>query len=134
MDQCLVCKGGTNHGLLMFREMADMACERMIQAIVVSAGQEQRRLAILDPYNPSGSTMHVNFNTSKTLRWETDSRRCHVNWGNCDSTWEQEFCRVLLLQLLVLQDREQPRINGCGISTGARDGRHSHWNSPKPNL
>jgi type III restriction enzyme len=95
MDQCLVCKGGTNHGLLMFREMADMACERMIQAIVVSAGQEQRRLAILDPYNPSGSTMHVNFNTSKTLRWETDSRRCHVNWAICDSTWEQEFCRVL---------------------------------------
>jgi type III restriction enzyme len=95
MEQCLVCKGGTNHGLLMFREMADMACERMIQAIVVSAGQEQRRLAILDPYNPSGSTMHVNFNTSKTLRWETDSRRCHVNWAICDSTWEQEFCRVL---------------------------------------
>ena len=95
MDQCLVCKGGTNHGLLLFREMADMACERMIQAIVVSAGQEQRRLAILDPYNPSGSTMHVNFNTSKMLRWETDSRRCHVNWAICDSTWEQEFCRVL---------------------------------------
>lgn len=95
MDQCLVCNGGTNHGLLMFREMADMACERMIQAIVVSAGQEQRRLAILDPYNPSGSTMHVNFNTSKMLRWETDSRRCHVNWAICDSTWEQEFCRVL---------------------------------------
>ena len=95
MDQCLVCKGGTNHGLLMFREMADMACERMIQAIVVSAGQEQRRLAILDPYNPSGSTTHVNFNTAKTLRWETDSRRCHVNWAICDSAWEQEFCRVL---------------------------------------
>lgn len=44
MDQCLVCKGGTNHGLLMFRETADMGCTRMIQAIVVSAGQEQRRL------------------------------------------------------------------------------------------
>jgi type III restriction enzyme len=37
LDQCLVCKGGTNHGLLMFRETADMGCERMIQAIVVSA-------------------------------------------------------------------------------------------------
>ncbi|MFM1899705.1 MAG: hypothetical protein RLZZ216_281, partial [Cyanobacteriota bacterium] len=95
MDDCLVCKGGTNHGLLAYREMADMACERMIHAITVSAGQEQRRLAILDPYNPSGSTLHVNFNTSKTLRWETDSRRCHVNWAICDSTWEQEFCRVL---------------------------------------
>jgi type III restriction enzyme len=95
LDQCLVCKGGTNHGLLMFREMADLACERMVNAIVVSAGQEQRRLAILDPYNPSGSTRFVNFNTSKTLRWKTDSWRCQVNWAICDSTWEQEFCRVL---------------------------------------
>ncbi len=28
--------------------------------------------AVLDPYNPTGSTAHVNFNTSKTDRWETD--------------------------------------------------------------
>jgi type III restriction enzyme len=95
LDQCLICKGGTNHGLLVFREMADMACEKMMTAIVVSVGQEQRRLVILDPYTPCSSTRHVNFNTSKTLRWETDSRRCHVNWAICDSAWEQEFCRVL---------------------------------------
>jgi type III restriction enzyme len=95
LDQCLVCKGGTNHGLLVFREMADMACERMMHAIVVSAGEEQRRLAILDPYNPSGSTRYVNFNTSKTRRWQTDARRCQVNWAICDSGWEQEFCRVI---------------------------------------
>lgn len=95
LDQCLVCKGGTNHGLLVFREMADLACEKMMHAIVVSAGEEQRRLAILDPYNPSGSTRHVNFTTSKTLRWQTDSRRCQVNWAICDSAWEQEFCRVI---------------------------------------
>ena len=29
---------------------------------------------VLDPYNPTGSTAHVNFNTSKTDRWETDAR------------------------------------------------------------
>jgi type III restriction enzyme len=67
----------------------------MLSAIVVSADKSRKRLAILDPYNPTGSTMDVNFNTAKTLRWETDSRRCHVNWAICDSTWEQEFCRVL---------------------------------------
>jgi type III restriction enzyme len=33
-------------------------------------------------------------NTSKTLRWETDARRCHVNWVVLDSEWEAEFCRV----------------------------------------
>jgi len=50
--------------------------------------------AMLDPFNPSGSTSHVNFNTSKTDRWETDSRRCHINWVVLDSDWEAEFCRV----------------------------------------
>jgi type III restriction enzyme len=38
--------------------------------------------------------MHVNFNTSKTDRWETDARRCHINWVISDSDWETEFCRV----------------------------------------
>jgi type III restriction enzyme len=50
--------------------------------------------AVLDPYNPTGSTMHVNFNTSKASRWKTDARRCHVNWVVLDSDWEAEFCRV----------------------------------------
>jgi type III restriction enzyme len=36
----------------------------------------------------------VNFTTSKTSRWETDSRRCHINWVILDSDWEAEFCRV----------------------------------------
>jgi type III restriction enzyme len=50
--------------------------------------------ALLDPYNPTGSTIHVNFTTSKTRRWQTDSRRCHINWVILDSDWEAEFCRV----------------------------------------
>ncbi len=95
LDQCLICKGGTNHGLLAYREIADMACEKMVHAIMVSPGQDKRQQVILDPYNPTGSTRYVNFNTTKMLRWQTDSRRCQVNWAICDSTWEQEFCRVL---------------------------------------
>ena len=51
--------------------------------------------ALLDPYNPTGPTSHVNFSTSKCTRWETDARRCHVNWDVCDSDWEAEFCRVV---------------------------------------
>jgi len=50
--------------------------------------------AILDPYNPTGSTNFVNFNTSKTDRWETSSQRCQINWAILDSDWEAEFCRV----------------------------------------
>jgi len=50
--------------------------------------------AVLDPYNPEGSTVHVNFRTSKKTRWETDASRCHINWVVLDSDWEAEFCRV----------------------------------------
>lgn len=50
--------------------------------------------ALLDPYNPSGSTRNVRFNTSKPDRWQTSSKACHVNWVVLDSDWEAEFCRV----------------------------------------
>jgi type III restriction enzyme len=94
LDTCLVCKGGTFPAQLMYQELADMVCER-ITAAITRAEQGRRPIkAVLDPYNPVGSTMHVNFNTSKTSRYETDARRCHVNWVVLDSDWEAEFCRV----------------------------------------
>jgi len=94
LDNYLVCKGGTYPAQLMYQELADMACERITKGIVVKLKDECPVIAVLDPYNPVGSTMHVNFNTSKRDRWETDSRRCHVNWVILDSDWEGEFCRV----------------------------------------
>ncbi len=94
LDTCLVCKGDTYPGLLMYQVLADIACER-ITAAITRAEQGRRPIkAVLDAYNPTGSTVHVNFNTSKTDRYETDSRRCQVNWVILDSDWEAEFCRV----------------------------------------
>jgi len=94
LDKCLVCSGGTYPALLMYQELADMACERITAAITRTLVGEHPVKAVLDPYNPTGSTMHVNFTTSRTGRWETDARRCHVNWAILDSSWEAEFCRV----------------------------------------
>jgi len=94
LDNCLVCKGGTYPAQLMYQELADMACERITAGITRKLIGESPIKAVLDPYNPVGSTMHVNFTTSKTSRWETDSRRCHINWVVLDSDWEAEFCRV----------------------------------------
>ena len=52
--------------------------------------------ALLDPYNPIGSTRHVRFNTSRSDRWETNGPppKNQVNWVVLDSDWEAEFCRV----------------------------------------
>lgn len=94
LDTCLVCKGGTYPAQLMYQELADMACERITAGITRALVGERPIKAVLDPYNPTGSTARVNFTTSKTSRWETDSRRCHINWVVLDSDWEAEFCRV----------------------------------------
>ncbi|MHB1560621.1 MAG: BPTD_3080 family restriction endonuclease [Isosphaeraceae bacterium] len=94
LDSCLVCKGGTYPAQLMYQELADMACNRITAGITAAFLGERPIKALLDPYNPAGSTRHVRFNTSKTLRWETRSDRCHINWVILDSDWEAELCRV----------------------------------------
>ncbi|WP_202951149.1 hypothetical protein [Synechococcus sp. PCC 7336] len=68
--------------------------DRIRKAITEASVGEKPIKAILDAYNPVGSTAHVNFNTSKGDRWQTDARRCHINWVICDGNWEAEFCRV----------------------------------------
>ena len=94
LDGHLVCKGGTYPAQLMYQELADVACERITRGIVAKHEGERPVRAVLDPYNPAGSTVHVSFRTSKALRWETAAGRSHVNWALCDSGWEAEFCRV----------------------------------------
>ena len=94
LDTCLVCEGDTYPGLLMYQALADIACERITAAITRAEKGRRPIKAVLDPYNPTGSTVHVNFTTSKTDRYETDSRRCQLNWVILDSDWEAEFCRV----------------------------------------
>ena len=95
LDDHLVCKGGTYPAQLMYQELANQACTRITRGIVARHLGERAVTAVLDPYNPTGSTMHVNFTTSKPTRWQTDPRRCHVNWVVCDSDWEAEFCRFV---------------------------------------
>ena len=94
LDTCLVCNGGTWPAQLLYQELADMACHRITTAITLAQIGKRPIKAVLEPYNPTGSTMHVNFNTSKLDRWKTDDRRCHINWVILDSDWEAEFCRI----------------------------------------
>ncbi len=90
----LKCSGGTFPAQLLYQEIADMAAERIKAAITETLSGDRPVKAILDAYNPTGSTAYVNFTTSKDRRWQTDPRKCHVNWVVCDSDWEAEFCRV----------------------------------------
>ncbi len=94
LDTCLVCKGGTFPAQLLYQQLADMACERITRGITNSFLGQRPIKVLLDPYNPAGSTRHVRFNTTRTERWQTSAKHCHVNWVVLDSDWEAEFCRV----------------------------------------
>jgi type III restriction enzyme len=96
LDTRLVCKGNTYPALLMYQQLADMACTKITDGITAAFADTRPIKALLDPYNPTSSTKHVRFNTSKTDRWDTKGPppKCHLNWILLDSDWEGEFCRV----------------------------------------
>lgn len=94
LDHHLECKGGTYPALLAYQQLADIACERITAAITLAHQGERPIKAILEPYNPVGSTIHVRFATSREDRWKTHPDRCHLNWAILDSDWEGELCRV----------------------------------------
>jgi type III restriction enzyme len=94
LDKYLICKDNTYPAQVLSSRLAEEACNRITAAITRAHSAESPIKAVLDPYNPTGSTRFVNFNTSKTSRWRTDPRKCHVNWVILDSDWEAEFCRI----------------------------------------
>ena len=91
LDNYLDCRGGTYPVQLMYQSLADTACNR-ITAAVTSRQCERSVKALLDSFNPVGSTRNVNFTTSRSGLWTTDARKCHVNLLVLDSDWEAEFC------------------------------------------
>ncbi len=79
---------------ITYVEMAEKACELIYFACQRASEGEKRIKAILDAYNPSGSTRHVAFNTTKAV-WTTAPDKSHVSHVVMDSDWEAELARVL---------------------------------------
>ena len=92
----LKCSGGTWKAQVMHQEITDMACERIHAAISATLAGTNAVRVVLDPFNPTGTTRHVNFTTAKQSLWATQGPppKSHVNWVVYDSDWEAEFCRV----------------------------------------
>ena len=114
----LECKGGTGPWMLQIREVAAQAVERIYHSIAAAIGDESRIRAVLDPYNPKGSTRHVGFMTSKDL-YETDPAKCHVNYVVTDSGWEAEFARAAEAHPRVLS---YIKNQGLGLEVPYKDG------------
>ena len=118
LDTCLVCAGGAEPAQLLYQHVADQAAERIYLACQAGQLGQPRTKAILDPYNPEGSSVHVQFNTSKPC-YATDAGRCHVNFVVEDSGWEAEFARVAEAHPAV---RAYVKNQGLGFEVPYRDG------------
>ena len=101
-----------------YLEIKDQAAERIFLACQRYEHGPKAIKAILDPYNPKGSTRHVGFTTSKAV-YATDPRRSHVSHVVCDSTWEAELARVLETHARVVAFAKN---QGLGLEVPYRDG------------
>jgi type III restriction enzyme len=109
---------GVPEAAITYVSLADQAAEKIYAACQRAAGGDRRIKAILDPYNPLGSTRHVNFATSKDVRI-SDARSSHVNAVVLDSAWEAELARVLERNPFVLS---YVKNQGLGFEVPYRDG------------
>jgi type III restriction enzyme len=123
----LRCEGGTFPAQLLYPELAARACERIKLAITASLSGEHAVMALLDAYTPLGSSMEVNFTSSKPTRWRTDPRRSHINWVVCDSDWEAEFCRIAEAHPSV---RAYVKNQGLGLEVPYQRGTDRHLYLP----
>lgn len=87
---------GVPVGAILYLEMLTRAAEKIDAACNRGAGDDISVKAVLDSYNPKGSTRHVNFITSKDCQ-TTGARppKSHISHVVLDSSWEGELANVL---------------------------------------
>ena len=116
----LDCPGDTAPWMVCsYPAITAQAVERIVAAIVPADGGDRQVTAVIDPYNPKGSTRHVNFTTTKDLRTTDPRSKCHVNYVVSDSEWEAEFARVAENHPQVLA---YVKNQGLGFSVPYKDG------------
>ncbi len=94
LDEGYLVRKGVPIGAILYQDQLARAAEKI--DIACTRGGEGRIVAVLDPYNPKGSTRHVNFITSKAC-WTTGARppKCHISHVVLDSSWEEQLALTL---------------------------------------
>ena len=94
LDEGYLVTKGVPVGAILYQDQLARAADKI--DIACTRASEGRLIAVLDPYNPKGSTRHVNFITSKTC-WKTGARppKCHISHVVLDSSWEEALALTL---------------------------------------
>jgi len=95
LAQCVTLKDNTFIQMLLFRELAHDAADRIYNAIVASEEGPKYLKPILRPYDSIGSTRYVDFDTTRPV-YPTDPAKCHISHVVADTeSWEQKMGQAL---------------------------------------
>ncbi len=92
LDEGYLVAQGVPMGAVLYLQIAETATELIGNAIIRSTGKDTPMRAVLDPFEPAGSTASVDFLTTRPV-WTTI--KSHVSHVVIDSEWETELARVL---------------------------------------
>ncbi len=126
MAECLSTPG-TYPGYLLWRGLADLAAERIYRACVEGAGGAGELRPIFDPYNDTGSSRHVRFQTTKTNLYATRADKCQIDRIVMDSDWEAAGAQALEEMSEVLRYVRNEKL---GYEVPYVDGAEEHHYRP----
>ena len=95
LDDWVVLKDNVFPQLLLFIQLAHNATDRIYRAIVAAESGDKTLKPILYPYDPTGSTRYVDFDTTRPT-YKTDPDKCHISHVVADTgSWEQKMAETL---------------------------------------
>jgi len=95
LKECVTLKDNTFIQMLLLKELAYGAADRIYNAIVASEEGPKYLKPILRPYDYIGSTRYVDFDTTRPV-YPTDPAKCHISHVVADTeSWEQKMAQAL---------------------------------------
>jgi type III restriction enzyme len=93
--ECLTLKDDTFPQMLLMSQPAHTAADKIYRAIAMAPGVERILKPILRPYDTTGSTRYVDFDTIRPV-YPTDPAKCHISHVVADTSfWEQKGAATL---------------------------------------
>jgi type III restriction enzyme len=95
MQGYLQCKDNAFIQMLLLSEFSHKAAERIYHGIIRAEKGNKRLKPLLHPYDPEGSTQHVDFDTVRPV-FTTRPDKCHISHVVADTdSWEQKLAQSL---------------------------------------
>ena len=95
LAECVTLKDNTFPQLLLLTEFAHDAADRIYKAVVASTDGTAALKPILRPYDTTGSTRFVDFDTARPV-FATRADKCHISHVVADTdSWEQKMAEAI---------------------------------------